>query len=162
MYSNHIKIKDSKHGKGLFTEVKIPMNIPLFEFTGNLYKLEELPDKNHPAIIQVGLNAYLGPSGDLGDYINHSCDPNCKVHCVGNRGIVYSLYDIAIGSELTFDYSTTSTDSEEQWKLDCNCGSFKCRKVISGGHRLNYELVEEMNNKGMFPRFMQNLIVFKK
>lgn len=158
MYNQYLKVHNSKTGNGIFTTVDIPAGVPIIEMTGTVYKESELPDPNHPALLQVGLDAFIGPSGATDDYINHSCNPNCLMKIVGNRAIVYSLHLIKADSELTFDYSTTSTDSLEKWKMDCACGSFNCRKVISGYQYLDDKLKEEYLKKGMIPMFLTTSI----
>lgn len=164
MYKQYLKIKAAKHGigDGVFTTIKIPADVPILEFTGNLYTEDSLPDPNHQAILQIGPNLFYGPSGDVDDYINHSCNPNCMLHIVGNRAILYSLYVIPADTELTFDYSTSSTDSLEKWSMNCLCGSPNCRKVISGYHLLDDSTKQNLKNKGMVPLFITNPIFMKK
>jgi hypothetical protein len=162
MFKQYLTVKDCKTGKGVFTSIEIPANVPIFEVTGNIYAEKDLPDPNHPALLQVGPDTFIGPSGAFDDYINHSCDPNCSMYVVGNRAIVYSLYVVPAGSELTFDYSTTSTDTHDKWKMDCLCGSHKCRKVISGYHYLDTSLQEEYKKKGMIPLFITVPIFLKR
>lgn len=154
MYQNYLKTSQSKIGRGTFTTVKIPANVPVCEITGTLYDDKSVPD--HPAIVQVGQKKFLGPSGGVDDYINHSCDPNCALHIVGNRAILYSLYVIQPNNEITFDYSTSSTDTMEEWKMDCLCGSYKCRKIISGIQYLTKDLIEEYHKKKMIPLFLKH------
>jgi hypothetical protein len=159
MYNQYLVIKYGKNGNGIFTNVKIPASVPIFEVTGTVYVENKLPDPNDAALIQVGPNTFIGPSGGIDDYINHSCDPNCMMHVVGNRAICYSLYTIPAGAELTYDYSTTATDSLEKWKMDCHCGSNKCRKVISGFQYLNADLQETYKNKNMIPLYITHSII---
>lgn len=154
MYQQYLKSAISKIGQGVFTNVKIPANVPVCEITGTLYNYDSVPD--HPAIVQIGRKTYLGASGGVDDYINHSCDPNCALHIVGNRAILYSLYVIAANTEITFDYSTSSTDSLEEWKMDCLCGSYKCRKTISGIQYLDKKIIEDYKKKNMIPLFMKD------
>lgn len=156
MYKQYLKVQPSRTGNGVFTTIKIPAKVPVIEVTGDVYAEKNLPDPNHPALLQVGHDSFIGPSGDVDDYINHSCDPNCRVHIVGNRAILYSLYDIPAGHEITFDYSTSSTDTLDKWKMDCQCGKFNCRKVISGLQYLDPQLLEEYKKKGMIPLFLAN------
>ena len=87
------------------------------------------------------------------DQVRHSCNPNCYIHAVGKRAFLYSLYQIKANNELTFDYSTTSTDTLEDWKLDCKCNSYNCRKTISGMQYLDPKLLQEYKDKGMIPLF---------
>ncbi len=59
-------------------------------------------------------------------YINHSCDPNVAIK--GER-TVYALKPIAVGEEITMDYSLT--ECQDDWFIPkCHCGSKNCRKII--------------------------------
>lgn len=156
MYKQYLKVRQSKTGLGVFTSVRIPKGLPVIEVTGDIFN-NETADHNHPALLQVSSQTYIGPSGDVDDYINHSCNPNCLIHCIGNRAIFFSLYDIPEESEITFDYSTSSTDSLDKWKMDCLCGDVNCRKVISGFQYLSPEKVKEYTDKGMVPMFLRKL-----
>lgn len=162
MYNQYLEVKPCKTGKGVFCSVEIPAGVPIFEVTGNVYTEAELPDPNHQALLQVGPNTYIGPSGAFDDYINHSCDPNCWVQVAGNRAIVFSLYVIPKNTELTFDYSTTATDTHDKWKMDCACGTAKCRKVISGFQYLEPSLQEEYKNKNLVPLYIKLPSMFQK
>jgi hypothetical protein len=156
MYQQYLKVQPSKMGtgQGTFTTVKIPANVAVLEITGPILLDREVPDMNDPALLQVGPNTFIGASGDVDDFLNHSCDPNCKMHVVGNRAFLYSLYVIPAGSELTFDYSTTSTDTLDSWKMNCKCGSNKCRKLISGAQYLPGPLTDTYKSKGMLPLYI--------
>lgn len=162
MYGSDLKVADSKNGKGVFTSVQIPANTPIAEALGPIFVEKDLPDPNDPCILQIGPNTYMTASGGiLPEYINHSCDPNCAFYVVGNRAILFSLYVIPAGAELTFDYSTTSTDTLDKWQMQCNCGSNKCRKVISGYQYLDPSLQNFYKQKGAIPLFI-TFPVFQK
>ena len=164
MYDSHLKLAASKFagGQGVFTDVDIPADIPICELTGNVLHENELVDKNHPAVLQIGHDLFLSPSGELDDHLNHSCNPNCRLYIVGNRAFLYSLYFIRAKSELTFDYSSSSTDTHDTWNMDCKCGAFTCRKIISGYDLLDDTLKEEFKKKAMIPLFMINKVFQKK
>jgi serine/threonine protein kinase len=70
--------------------------------------------------------------GGLARYINHSCDPNCKVERWKVRGIlraaVVTLRDLKAGEELTFDYQWERKRGRATTK--CHCGSTKCRGTL--------------------------------
>lgn len=153
-------VAPSKTGNGVFTKIKIPAGSPVIEVTGDLFN-SKTADHNHPALLQVGPDLYIGPSGDVDDYVNHSCNPNCLLHCVGSRAILFALHDIPAGSEITFDYSTSSTENKEQWQMKCLCGYKNCRKIISGFQYLDSKLIDEYHKKNMIPLFISNSI-FKK
>jgi hypothetical protein len=60
----------------------------------------------------------------IGRYFNHSCEPNCGFK--GKFQIV-AMRDIKKGEWCTWDYEM-SEDSD--WKMECKCGTKKCRKII--------------------------------
>lgn len=154
MYKQYLEVRDCKVGKGTFTTTTIPADTPILEMTGPVLLDREIKPADLAFCLQVGPNTYLGPSGEVDDYINHSCDPNCKMHVVGNRAIVYSLYVIPKDAELTFDYSTTSTNTHDEWVMDCHCGSNKCRKQISGHVYLDPVLKANYTSRGMLPLYI--------
>jgi len=160
MFTQYLKVAKSKFGDGVFTTIEIPAGTPIDEPHGNICTLQELLDPKDSSVLQIGPNDYLNISGNL-RFLNHSCDPNCYFHIVGNRAILHSLYVIPAGTELTFDYSTSATDTHEMWKMDCTCGSNKCRKIISGYQYLDPPLQEEYKKKGMIPLFI-TFPVFQK
>lgn len=153
MYKQYLEVRDTKNGKGLFSTVKIPSDTPVMEIFGTILLDREIKD-NLDEHLQIGPNTFLSPSGDITDSLNHHCEPNCKLHIVGNRAIIYSLYVIPADAEITVDYSTSSTDTKEDWQMECKCSSYKCRKIISGHHYLNEELKEKYKEMGMFPLYI--------
>ena len=161
-YKQYLKIKETNGNKSVITTVQIPSNVPILEMKGDIFVDRYSKVFNETQILQVGPNTFLGPSGDIDDSINHSCDPNCYLHIVGNRAILYSLYIIPANSELTFDYSTTSTHGKEDWVMNCNCSSNKCRKEISGYQHLSPELQEEYKKKNMIPMYLSTNMIMRK
>lgn len=153
MYNQYLKILPHKSTQGIFTTMQIPANVPIMEFRGDI-----CTDKDSPSDIslQIGIDTFLTPTGTVEgvDFINHSCDPNCMVHVIGNRAILYSLYIIPKGSQLTVDYSTTSTDSKDSWQMNCNCESVKCRQSISGHQYLSDEQKADYKQRGLLPLFI--------
>jgi len=161
MYKQYLKVQDCKTGKGLFSSITIPAGVPILEITGPIVLDRDLKD-NIENYLQVGPNIFLGNSGDIDDFINHHCDPNCRLHVMGNRAILYSLYVIPAEAELNIDYSTTSTYTLDQWQMNCLCGSNKCRKVISGHQYLDDELKQKYINNNMFPLYIIYPNLFQK
>jgi hypothetical protein len=159
MFKQYLKVQDAKNGKGLFSSVRIPTDSSILEITGPIV-ID--PKGNIDNYLQVGPNSFIGPSGEDDDFLNHSCDPNCKLHVVGNRAILFSLYVIPAGTELTIDYSTTSTDTKEEWQMNCNCGSNKCRKIISGHQFLDDETRARYIGKNMLPLYILRPELMKK
>ena len=159
MYDKYLKVKSSKNGLGVFTTIPIPANTAIAEPFGQVLTLKELPNPNDPAILQIGPNTYmLGTGVALPDFINHSCDPNCYFHIVGNRAILFSLYVISAGAELTFDYSTTCNESVDMWKMYCQCGSSKCRGLVSGFQYLDAKTQDDYKKKNMVPLYISTTL----
>ncbi|XP_065023587.1 uncharacterized protein LOC135649299 isoform X1 [Musa acuminata AAA Group] len=80
--------------------------------------------------------------GNLGRFINHSCDPNCRTEkwmvngevCIG----LFAIRDIKKGEELTFDYNYVRVFGAAAKK--CVCGSSVCRGYI-GSDPLDAEVI---------------------
>ena len=71
-------------------------------------------------------------AGGVARFINHSCDPNCKVEKWRVRGVfraaVEALKPIKAGTELTFDYQWTRQVGRAPTK--CYCGAPNCRGTL--------------------------------
>jgi hypothetical protein len=154
MHKQHLKVSEGKLGQGVYSTVQIPANHPIIEMSGPILLDREITIEDYSDYWQIGPNTYLGLSGGIEDHINHSCDPDTYISIIGNRAILYSLYVIKPGMEITVDYSATSTDFRHDWEMACKCGSNKCRKIISGHHYLDYELKDKYEHLGMLPLYI--------
>lgn len=96
---------------------------------------------------------YLGPSGSIDDYVNHSCNPNCavKINPITAKAILYAIKEIVPGEELTFDYSSTCT--EDDYEMKCNCRSHNCRGIISSFNKLSEKDKERLKKLGTYPNW---------
>lgn len=163
MYDQFIEVRKSSIGLGMFTKGTIPANVPIKEFRGPILTTDELPHDSS-IYLQVGVNVFIGPISTVNgvDFINHSCNPNCYIHVIGKRAILYSMYVIPANSELVFDYSTTSTDTHDTWKMDCVCGYNKCRRVISGYQYLPQDIKDTYEKKGIIPIYISHPTLIRK
>ncbi|MEI8229564.1 MAG: SET domain-containing protein-lysine N-methyltransferase [Candidatus Peregrinibacteria bacterium] len=119
-------------GNGVFSSSDIQSGDLIMEFTGPLVTRSELPQPYSSVLdhyTQVDEDLYMGPSGDLDDIINHSCNPNCGLREEDGRLMCYAIRDIAQGQELSWDYSTMQQSG--WWEMDCLCGSVLCRGRIA-------------------------------
>ena len=91
--------------------------------------LATLPTERQQRSLQVDDDLYLvsGETPEDGDFVNHSCEPNCGVF---GTSLLVALRDIAVGEELTFDYAMC--DASDYDEFDCHCGSPNCRGVVRG------------------------------
>lgn len=104
----------------------------VLHFGGSLHAPEELVtpyDVDHA--LQIGPRLFLGPTGGApDDFVNHGCDPNTGVIVRGVAAHLVAVRPIAIGEEITYDYSTTMVDAA-RWEIHgCLCGAKGCRGDI--------------------------------
>ena len=73
---------------------------------------------------------YLDPRGCLGEFANHSCQPNAAVRIQRGKLCLVATRSIARGDEVTHDYSTL-LGADDVWTLTCNCGEKECRGIVA-------------------------------
>lgn len=117
---------------GLFAKRKILKNTVVAAWGGRILtekEIKKLPRRfrtNYALPIYRGFYIAETSAKDLdsADFINHSCEPNCKIV---NFLIMLTKRIILPEEELTADF-----DSGQEFgkKTKCNCKSKKCRKII--------------------------------
>ena len=90
---------------------------------------EEGPRHGHVAVARTGMCPTM--QGSFASRISHSCSPNCQAQvmaCGGRLTIaLYTMRQVSLGEELTFDYASV-TESEREFRAAiCLCGSQLCR-----------------------------------
>ena len=123
-------LRQTKLGRSVFANKDFRKGEKIIEFKGKFFTYEQVPtpyEEVEDHYVQVGKNRYMGPSGKLDDFFNHSCGPNSGLKIGGKRVILVAIKDIRKGEEITWDYSTTMDDN---WEMDCMCKSKNCRKKI--------------------------------
>jgi hypothetical protein len=154
----HIETSPEK-GRGIFASKEIKSGTAVFLACGDLRISHDETGEcfwGNPMSIVVGNES--DPKGACYEYIdgftnnplrylNHSCEPN-----LGRSGpyMFVAMRDIAVGEELTADYSTLEANTV--WHMNCRCGSPTCRGVIGGIQTLPRELVEKY--RGYIPPFL--------
>ncbi len=125
-------VKKSRNGKGIFLKKAVSAGDILFRFTGKLITCEEdeeVDEKTRSNTIRFNNDKFLSPKGKIGDYINHSCNPNTKIIKRNNKLLIIAIKNILKSREVSFDYSTVLAN-DDMWIMKCNCGSKNCRKII--------------------------------
>ena len=135
------------HGKGLFAVESIAVGEVVCVKGGYVFDrdtLRSMPGWFRAAEIQLAEDLFIGPLDESereGSMIfsNHSCEPN-----IGVRGqiVFVAMRDIEAGEELTHDWATTDDDDYE---LECRCGSANCRRVVTGQDWRREDLQEKYN-----------------
>jgi hypothetical protein len=112
-----------------------------------------LPAARQRHSVQIEDDLFMAGAEDTeaADCINHSCEPNCAMS--GNVVLV-ALRDIAVGEELTYDYSTS--DGSPYDEFDCTCGTPSCRGRITGHDWMNPEL--QQRYRGWFSPYLARRI----
>ena len=148
---------NQKNGKnGLFTDEYINGGIVILRFEGVCVDRKDIknPDDSKD-FLQIGEDLFLNLDGDKSNFISHSCVPNCGIRIGLNKAFLISLHDIEAGAELTFDYSTTSTDKPQDWILPCNCHKHYCRKLVSGFAELPSKQQEKYLKLNVVPDYIK-------
>jgi hypothetical protein len=119
-------------GLGVFATDEIDAGSTVAAFGGIVVdgaELRALGDGVCHHALQIDEDLFLAsvPPFDPGDYVNHSCEPNC-----GIRGgiLLVTMRAVAAGEELCFDYAMT--DSDDYDEFTCLCGTAQCRGVVRG------------------------------
>ena len=146
------------HGRGLFALEAFEAGEVVCVKGGYVFGREALramPEWYRSAEVQVAEDLFIGPVAEPereGSMIfsNHSCDPN-----IGVRGqiVFVAMRAVSAGEELTHDWATTDDDDYE---LGCNCGTTKCRGVITGRDWRKPELQERY--RGFFSWHLEEKI----
>ncbi len=129
-------------GSGIFAREAVPAGTTVAAFGGSVVdraELYTLDDEVRTHALQIDDDLFIAsfPPFDDGDYVNHSCDPNCGI--VGSVLLV-TMRDVRAGEELCFDYAMTDTDDYDQF--ECSCGTARCRGTVTGADWKEPELRE--------------------
>lgn len=146
-------------GKAVFALTPFSAGCPIIEFKGPRIHCSKLPDDRPGAsdhFMQIGPELYLGPSGDLDDLINHSCDPNAGLKFQHIDIHLVAVRDIAAGEEVTWDYSTTLF--ETPWVMNCACGSQICRGTIGDFRSLPRSVQCRYRALGVIPSYLSGYL----
>ncbi|KAL9245134.1 hypothetical protein vseg_018819 [Gypsophila vaccaria] len=163
LYANLSWFRSGRKGYGLQVLEDISEGRFLIEYVGEVLDLQSyearqkdyaLKGHKHFYFMTLNGNEVIDAcsKGNLGRFVNHSCDPNCRTEkwvvngeiCVG----LFALRNIRKGEELTFDYNYVRVFGAAAKK--CYCGSLKCRGYI-GGDPLNAEVVIQGDSDEEFP-----------
>jgi len=131
--SDKVEIKESPvNGVGMFAKESIKAGEITFVKGGHILRRKEMSSSGViSSYLPIADDLFLAARTKAQEkgvklYINHSCDPNC-----GLRGEIsfVAMRDITKGEELTIDYAMVDN---EDYKIECHCGSDNCRKTITG------------------------------
>jgi hypothetical protein len=143
------------NGTGVFSLEDIRPGDMILQFGGPIFSGAEIPYLSEPVndyFLQIDDDLYLGPSGEMDDYVNHSCDPNGGLVFSDNGIGMKAISFIPQGSEITYDYSTTMNGF---WgKMQCNCNAANCRKTIRNFLDIPDAVQQRYTELGIVPEYI--------
>ncbi|MFN0108205.1 MAG: SET domain-containing protein [Blastocatellia bacterium] len=120
-------------GRGCFATQPFKKGRKIAEFTGErISRVETARRLNGLRRIRIcGLDSYWSVDGSVGgnatQFINHSCQGNCRLTAVKGHLLFFALRDIEPGEEIVLDYEESWHDDEKR----CRCGAPNCRGRIN-------------------------------
>ena len=93
-----MEIKSNNSFNGLYGTKQYMKNTKIYKLVG------EIVNKPTRTSIEIGENQHI--EDKYGIYMNHSFDPNCKIQ----NGHIFSIKNINIRDELTFNYNDSETN----------------------------------------------------
>ena len=113
-------LNDCLHGKGVFAAEDIQAHEEIVYFGGSVVGIEELPKpytSDNDYHLQIGERTFLGPSGQLDDYINHSCEPNTGVIFDAGTIKLAAITFISAGSQIVLTIPPQWTIAGGKWSV---------------------------------------------
>ncbi len=152
---NNFAIGKTHLGKSVFAARPFKKGDVITQFTGRVVHKSKLP-KSYKGVndryVQVTPDSFMGPSGEIDDLINHSCEPNAGLKFKKSDILLVALKRIKIGEEITWDYSTTLF--EDAWKLKCDCRKRSCRGIIGDFALLDKNLQKKYQRLDIIPQYL--------
>ena len=118
--SKNLFLNDCLQGKGVFTAEVIKADEEILYFGGSVVDIDELPKpytSNNDYYLQIGERTFLGPSGQLDDYINHSCEPNSGVILDAGTIKLVAISFISAGRQIFLTIPPQWTISGGKWSV---------------------------------------------
>lgn len=147
-------LKETKFGISTCAGRNFSIGERIIKFVGDFFDKNDLPPILEPQddrYTQISDNLYIGPSGGFDDYVDHSCDPNSGLMLLSDGFWLVAIREILENEKITWDYSTFMNDDFE---IQCECGSPKCRKVVGDFKFLDKDLQHHYIKLKIVPQFI--------
>ena len=146
-----LEVKQGAYGQGTYAGEPMRSGQLILRFTGPFLRYKDTSVDT--LALQIGPDLYIGESGGPDDFVNHSCDPNAGIRISGTTVELFAIRDIAVGEEIFFDYSTIM--DEDDFTMNCLCGSPGCRKKIADGKYLPEDVWRKYEALGILPEYVR-------
>jgi len=153
--SNVFAIGENHLGQAVFAARYFPKGAAIVRFTGPRVHKSELPTSvrgSSDRFVQVDRDYYMGESGGVDDLVNHSCDPNAGLRFAETGITLVAIREIEEGEEITWDYSTTLSDSG--WQMECRCNTDLCRGTVTDFELLDPIIQRYYRDIGVVPPYL--------
>lgn len=150
-----LEVRPTRFGKGVFARKEIKAGERILQFRGRIYSRKEYLSKVNPVkchYMQIGDDAFLGPTTTPDNFVNHCCEPNAGLKIENGKAFLLAIRSIHPEEEITFDYSTSM--AEDHWEMDCACGAPSCRSRVRDFKYLARPLQLQYINLGIVPDFV--------
>lgn len=136
-------------GLGLYTDIVIEKGHFICEYAGEIINIAEAQrrsnsdDENYIFVINEYFSNHVTTTvidatiiGNIGRYINHSCQPNCmiipvRVDSLIPRLAIFAIKDIQCNEEITYHYGGEGFCSLNNLsEVKCLCESFSCNGFL--------------------------------
>jgi SET domain-containing protein len=151
-----VVVKKSRIGKGLFATRRFTRGEMVLPIIGRIVHWKELYRRGgtfQNNTFRFDAEHYLSPRGEIGEFINHSCEPSARVTKRKDRLYLVAISTIRPGEEIFFDYSTNLA-ADDIWTMKCRCGALSCRKIIRAYTKLPSKLRQYYLKRGIIPRYI--------
>ena len=154
-----LTVKPVRNGRGIVSAKSFRRGALITEIKGKIvtpdevWRYWETDPRLGENCFRYDADHYLDPDGEIGQYANHSCDPNAGIVKRGRRLFLKAIAPIATGDEITHDYSTLLA-TDDVWKMRCNCGTAKCRRVVAHVGKLPAATMRSYRRLGIVPDFI--------
>jgi hypothetical protein len=155
----NLAVRISRNGESIFTKKAFAPLEKIFEVTGTFITFgedEEAGKTTRSNTLRYDKKLFLSPAGRIGDFLNHSCDPNVKVVKQGDKLYIYAYKALRDNEEVLIDYSTIIAQ-DDTWEMECNCGSGRCRQRIGRFKDLPEKVREEYVTSGVVPSYIPEI-----
>lgn len=150
-----LEVRPTRFGKGVFAKKEFKPGEKILQFRGRIYTRKDYLSKVNPEkchYMQIDDDIFLGPTTSPDNFVNHHCEPNAGLKIHKGKAFLIAVETIAIGQEITFDYSTSM--AEDHWEMDCACGSATCRTRVRDFKYIPLPLQHKYIQLGIVPDFV--------
>lgn len=154
-----LTVKPVRNGLGIVARKSFAQGALICEIKGKIiapqtvWRYWETDPRLAENCFRYSAERYLNPEGKIGQYANHSCQPNAGIVKSGRRLWLTAIANIAPGDEVTHDYSTL-LGTDDVWKMRCNCGAANCRRWVRHIGTLPAAVVGRYRQCGVIPAFV--------